>query len=257
MSGRIQPIGVRRGRGAGAGRRPGPVDSSVRRSGGPRDDTGTARGPTPVVLAVAPELWCELLRERINREPDLRVVGCAGDEATLGEAISTHSPRAVVLDYEAMGPNTEDLIARLHRAAPEARVLVLARRVGNETVSSVLRAGAAGHVAKNASTGVLMNALRAVVAGQVWANRHVTAQVISELVSPGRTGPDGTPTLTRREWEVVDAVTRGLRNREIARVLRISEKTVKSHLNTIFTKTRVPSRIALALWAQGQVRPRD
>ena len=64
------------------------------------------------------------------------------------------------------------------------------------------------------------------------------------------------PPLTRRELEVLDGITRGLRNREIALLLGVSEKTVKTHLNNIFAKTQVRGRFALALWAQGQVQPK-
>jgi DNA-binding NarL/FixJ family response regulator len=90
----------------------------------------------------------------------------------------------------------------------------------------------------------------------VWAERRVAARAIEQLSAPVPAEPDDRVRLTRREWEVVEEVGRGLRNREIARALGISEKTVKTHLNNIFSKLHVESRFTLALWAQGGVQPR-
>ncbi|MGE5237062.1 MAG: LuxR C-terminal-related transcriptional regulator [Acidobacteriota bacterium] len=207
-------------------------------------------------MAVLPALWAELLGQALGREPGLRVLGSAATEDEL-KALACQSGRVVViLDYEAFGPNTEGLVARLRRAAPAARTLVLARRPDADAVASVLRAGAAGLVAKNARLATLLDAIRAAAAGQVWANRETTAQVIGQLVTPVQARADGATALTRREWEVVDAIATGLTNRAAARRLGISEKTVKTHLNNIFAKTRLHSRFALALWAQGQAQPK-
>ena len=160
----------------------------------------------------------------------------------------------VLFDFEALGPNGAGVIARIHRAAPQARVLVLARRSGEDTVTAVLRAGAAGLVGKHMAYKTVVDAIRAAAVGEVWANRWTTAQVISQLIATSRPEPGGdSSTLTRREWEVVDAVSRGLRSREIAVELGISPKTVKSHLSNIFVKTQMRGRFALALWAQGHL----
>jgi len=161
-----------------------------------------------------------------------------------------------LLDYEGLGPNAEGLVSRLRRLAPRVRVLVLARRSGAQTVVSLLRAGAAGLIGKDVDLSVLLNAVRAVAAGEVWADRKAAAEALDQLAAPVRTESEGQVALTRREWEVVEGIGRGLRNRDIARALGISEKTVKTHLNHIFSKLRVESRFALALWAQAGVQPK-
>jgi two-component system, NarL family, response regulator DesR len=214
------------------------------------------RGDLPLVVAVQPALWCELLCSALGGEPGMRIIAGIASEDELRASLPPDEPAIVILDYEAFGPNSEGLIARLHRAAPRARVLVLARRSGAAVVRSVLRVGAAGLVGKEASLATLVDAIRAVSAGQVWANREVTAQVLDQLASPAGQGPEDQPALTRRELEVLDAISRGLRNREIARRLGVSEKTVKTHLSNIFTKTGLRGRFALALWAQGQLQPK-
>lgn len=215
-------------------------------------------GTTPVRLAVAvyPPLWGELLAQRLGREDWIHVVGRAATEDELRQLTAEQEPGVIVLDYEGLGPNAEGVVSRLRRLAPRVRVLVLARRSGEETVVSLLRAGAAGLVGKSDDVSTLLSAVRAVAAGEVWAERKVAAQAIEQLAAPVSTEPDGRATLTRREWEVVEEVGRGLRNREIARALGISEKTVKTHLNHIFSKLHVESRFTLALWAQGGVQPR-
>ncbi len=216
-----------------------------------RNDTASAA--VSVVVAVQPPLWAELLGLLLEREPGISVLGTAtNEEEVLG--LTETSPEAVVLlDFEAFGPNTAGVIARVHRSASRARVLVLARRSGEETVTAVLRAGAAGLVGKQMAYKTIVTAIRAAAVGEVWANRWVTARVISQLIGTGRAEAQGdAPLLTRREWDVVDAISRGLRSREIALELGISPKTVKSHLSNIFVKTQLKGRFALALWAQGQ-----
>jgi DNA-binding NarL/FixJ family response regulator len=168
--------------------------------------------------------------------------------------ITENAPNVILLDYEGLGPNVEGIVSRLRRLAPQARVLVLARRSGEDTVVGLLRAGAFGLIGKSVEFRVLLNAVRAVASGELWANRRVTAQAIQRLAAPVNTEPDGRVRLTRREWEVIEAVGRGLRNRAIGRTLGISDKTVKSHLNHIFTKLHVQSRFTLALWAQGELQ---
>jgi len=216
----------------------------------------THEEPVRLAIGVYPPLWGELLAQVLGREMWIDVVGRAADENELRQLTSQQTPKVILLDYEGLGPNAEGLVSRLRRLAPKVRVLVLARRSGAQTVVSLLRAGAAGLVGKDVDLSILLNALRAVAAGEVWADRKAAAQALEQLAAPVRTEPEGQVVLTRREWEVVEAVGRGLRNRDIARSLGISEKTVKTHLNHIFSKLHVESRFALALWAQGGVQPR-
>jgi DNA-binding NarL/FixJ family response regulator len=212
--------------------------------------------PVRLAIAVYPPLWGELLAQVLGREMWIDIVGRAADEDELRQLASKQTPNVILLDYEGLGPNAEGLVSRLRRLAPKVRVLVLARRSGAQTVVSLLRAGAAGLVGKDANLKILLNAVRAVASGEVWAERKAAAQALEKLAAPVRTEPEGQVVLTRREWEVVEAVGRGLRNRDVARALGISEKTVKTHLNHIFSKLHVDSRFALALWAQGGVHPK-
>ncbi len=208
--------------------------------------------PIRVLVATQPALWSEVLAGMLDRERDIKVVGRALNEDQVRQGATESDPHVVLLDYEALGPNSEDLIARLHRTAPHLRVLVFATRSGDDTTVSVLRAGAAGLVGKQLGFTAMLVALRTVAAGELWVYRQVEAPGFDQLLRPAAGNSETSSRLTKREREVVEGVGKGLRNREIARMLGISERTVKCHLNNIFAKMRVNSRLALTLWAQGE-----
>lgn len=208
-----------------------------------------------LVIASQPALFREVLCRFLNGVPGFHVVGEAFDEEQINQRLSQKRPQVLLFDYEALGPNGEAAIARVRRAAPGTRILVLTTRSSEETVQRVLRAGGSGVVGKQLGSATLVRAIHAVATGQVWANRQTVGQTLEHLANPGReVGLERQ--LTKREWEVVDDVSRGLRNKEIARRLTISEKTVKSHLNNIFRKLQVDNRFALGLYAWELTRAR-
>ena len=216
------------------------------------------RGGEKIRLAIAtqPALLRDVLSRLLSREPDIEIVGQGHDEDRIVEVLKAVSPELLLLDYEALGPNSESIIARLRRIAPRTRIRVMATRSADEYVERVLRAGAAGLVGKQLDFVALLRAVRAVAAGEIWANRRAQALTLERLTdfSGGAAEPEGQ--LTRREQQIVDGVARGLRNKEIARQLDISEKTVKSHLNNIFQKLGLEGRFALAIFDQSQIQPK-
>ena len=198
-----------------------------------------------IAVAAQPALFCEILSCQLDGEPSLVVVGRAGNEDQIGKVLAKENPRVLVFDYEGLGPNAESTVHRLRRAAPATRILVLASRSSDETVERVLRAGASGLVGKQLEFSLLVRAIHAVAAGEVWANRRVTSLALESLTASS--GRASKADLTKREQEIADACSRGLRNKEIASRLNISTKTVKGHLNTIFRKLHVDNRFALGL----------
>jgi DNA-binding NarL/FixJ family response regulator len=197
-----------------------------------------------------------VLGRALGQEDGLSVVGHAATESEIAETLRVAPPEVLLFDYEALGPNGEAVISRVRREFPKTRILVLATRSGPETVERVLHAGASGLVGKESDLLTLVRALRSVANGEIWANRRDTARALERLalVSGRHVGSAGT--LTRRETEIVEWVGHGLRNKEIAHRLRINEKTVKTHLNNIFRKLHVDSRIALALLGASQPLPK-
>ena len=236
---------------AGRGR----VETPTARSTSPRERPG-AGGPIRLAIATQPALLRDVLSRLLNREPGVEVVGHGHDEDRIIEVIGKTTPDLLLFDYEALGPNSESIIGRLRRLAPGVRILVMATRSADENVDRALRAGASGLVGKQLEFDSLLRAVRAVAAGEIWANRRAQALTLEHFTNfrGGASEPEGR--LTRREQEIVGGVTRGLRNKEIARHLSISEKTVKSHLNNIFQKLGLEGRFALALFDQGLLRPK-
>jgi len=226
-----------------------------------REKTAASREVSPdgrvsLVVATQPALFCEILSRQLDNEPDLQVVGQAWDKDQIRQVLSRQSPRVLLFDYEAMGPNGESVIRGLRRDVPATRILVLATRSGDETVEQVLRAGASGLVGKQLEFTTLVRAIHAVAAGEIWAHRLATARILEHLENFSRRGSASEGFLTKREREIVDGVARGLRNKEIACRLNISQKTVKSHLNNIFRKLKLDGRTALALLGLDGAQPK-
>lgn len=204
-------------------------------------------GALSIVIAARPALYREILARQLAVESDVRVAGQARDEQGILSLLSKETPRVLLLDYEGLGPHIEVLIPKLRRVSPATRILVTSARSDDETVEQLLRAGASGLVGKQLGFDVLVRAIRAVAEGELWANRRVTARTVERMVETQRRDPCA-ESLTSRESEIAAAVGRGLRNKEIARRLKISEKTVKSHLNNIFRKLQVDNRFAVGLY---------
>jgi DNA-binding NarL/FixJ family response regulator len=208
------------------------------------------------VIATQPLLLCDALSRCLGQEDRIQVVGQGQDESQVFQVLKKATPNLLLFDYEAMGPNSGAVIARLRRRFPRTRILVTATRSTDENVEQVLRAGAAGLVGKQLGFDTLLRAIRAVAAGEVWANRRAQALTLEHLTDFANGASEPDRQLTRREQEIVDGVARGLRNKEIARQLTISEKTVKSHLNNIFQKLGLEGRLALARFDQQYSQPR-
>jgi DNA-binding NarL/FixJ family response regulator len=231
-------------------RRPNNEQATIRRS-----SDKSRRSPVRLAIATQPTLFRDALSRLLSRQKNIQVVGQSWNEDQIVDVLTRESPQVLLFDYEALGPNSEGIIFRLHRVAPKTRILVMATRSGDETVERVLRAGASGLVGKELDLATLLRAIRVVAAGEIWANRRTTALALTHLTDFPERAQTSDRRLTRREQQIVDGVTRGLRNKEIAHQLGISEKTVKSHLSNIFQKLGLEGRFALALLDQRTTRP--
>jgi DNA-binding NarL/FixJ family response regulator len=205
------------------------------------------RGGVGIAVAAQPGLFCEVLSRQLDEEPSLVVVGRASDEDHIGKMLAKENPQVLLFDYEGLGPNVEGAVQRLHRSAPGTRILVLSTRSGDETVERILRSGASGLFGKQLEFSSLVHAIQVVAGGRIWARPSATALALERMTRPSSAGGSKSD-LTKREYEVADACSRGLRNKEIAKLLHISEKTVKGHLNNIFRKLQVNNRFALGLY---------
>lgn len=237
------------------GRESVPPRPAHRVTGPPAARKAWAGGRVRIAIATRPTLIRDVLTTCLNQEEGLEVVADGHEEEQIVHLLRENSPDVLLFDYEALGANSEGIIARLRRLAPATRILVIATRSADENVEKVLRAGASGLVAKDLDYETFLRAVRAVATGEIWANRRAQALTLEYLTTSGAGLPEPRDQLTRREQQIVDGIARGLRNKEIARQLGISAKTVKSHLNNIFQKLGLEGRFALAMFEQRQGQP--
>ncbi|MYS22732.1 MULTISPECIES: response regulator [unclassified Streptomyces] len=186
------------------------------------------------------------LRTFLEVQGDIEVVGEAadGDEgvARAGEL----RPDVILMDVKMPGTDGIEALRLLRDAGNPARVLIVTSFTEQRTVVPALRAGAAGYVYKDVDPVALADAIRSVHAGHVLLQPEVAGVLLSQ---EHPTGNGRGNALTEREREVLTLITDGRSNREIARALVLSEKTVKTHVSNILMKLDLADRTQAALWA--------
>ncbi len=210
----------------------------------------TDQGPLRIVIADDQTVIRDGLRMVLELTDDIEVVATAGDGEQALAAVREHHPDALLLDLHMPvldGVATTERMASEH---PEIPVVLLTTYADDETIITALRAGARGYLTKNADRREIAQALRGAAAGHTILPPEVTAMLLSG--APGRRPPppqqlpDG---LTSREAEVLRLMAAGFSNAEIAGELVISEHTVKTHINHVFSKTDSRDRPAAIRYA--------
>jgi DNA-binding NarL/FixJ family response regulator len=184
----------------------------------------------------------------LEDDAEFRVVGAAGSAEEALPLARGQRPDVVLLDLELPGMEGVAAIPRLLEAAPEARVLVFTAYQTDERVLGALRAGARGYVLKGASADDLGRAIRTVAGGGSYLDPRVAATVVSEMRGPA--AGHAREGLSGRERQVLRLVADGLANKQIARELAVSERTVKFHVASLFRKLGADNRaqaVALAV----------
>jgi DNA-binding NarL/FixJ family response regulator len=181
----------------------------------------------------------------IDAEPDLEVVGEAGDGRETIDAVATRRPDVVLMDIRM--PNLDGIEATRRLTASGARaprVLMLTTFDLDEYVYEALRAGASGFLLKDAGADELLHAVRVVAAGEALLSPSITRRLIADYARrpPVSERPAALAELTPRELEVLRLVARGLSNGAIAAELVLGEATVKTHVARIFQKLDLHDR---------------
>lgn len=191
------------------------------------------------------------LRMLINSRPGMQVVGEAanGSEA-LALTVREH-PDIILLDLDLGDSSGLDFLPELLTAAKTVHVLILTGVDDPELHRRAVRLGARGLVMKEKTAEVLFKAIEKVQEGEVWLERSMIATVLDELHGNQETDPEQAKIakLTPREREVIVLIGQGLRNKQIAQRLFISETTVRHHLTSIFDKLEVSERLELLIYA--------
>lgn len=182
----------------------------------------------------------------LEDDPEFQVLGAAGSVEEALPLVAARHPHVILLDLELPGASGLAAIPTLTAAHPESRILILTAYDTDERVLGALRAGAKGYLLKGASLEEIARAIRAVHAGESYLEPRIASKVLAEL-GPGKRRT----TLSPREREVLRLFADGHSNKQIARALGITERTVKFHVTSILNKLGAENRAqAVALAAQ-------
>lgn len=183
-------------------------------------------------------------RNLLEQQPDLEVVAEASNGKEAVQLALRERPDVVIMDFAMPELNGIEATRQIKAVAPAIAILVLTAYDSDQYVFAFLEAGAAGYLLKDVSVDKLVDAIRAVHAGESVLHPAITRKVINRFAQPEGTHQtkDGWDQITERELEVLGLAARGMSNRDIARELLISVRTVQTHLSNIFNKMGVGSR---------------
>jgi DNA-binding NarL/FixJ family response regulator len=205
--------------------------------------------PLRVVIADDQPMMRAGFKAVLEATGDIVVVAEAGTGAEAVEAARRHAPDVVLMDIRM--PEMDGIEAT--RRLPRERILILTTFGLDDYIIAALRAGASGFLLKDAPTAQVVEAVRAVAAGDAVLSPAVTRQLLDQvgrrLPAPVSRTPDELAQLTEREREVLRMLAAGLSNAEIAEALVVSEATVKTHVSNLLGKLGLRDRVQAVIYA--------
>jgi DNA-binding NarL/FixJ family response regulator len=207
---------------------------------------------TTLLLVDDRELFREGFRLLLASQPEFSVSGEAGGADEAFELVETLHPDVTVVSNDLDGLGANAVVRGILRRQPQAKVLMLSARSDDQTVHQALSAGARGFALNQQSSAQVFEAVRAVAAGHVYLAPPISQVVLQDhlRLRRGETTQAGPcETLSQRERDVFDLLVRGNSNREIARILKISPKTVETHRAHVLRKLGVHSIVDLIRFA--------
>jgi two-component system, NarL family, response regulator NreC len=192
----------------------------------------------------------EGLKTLIAAQPDMAVVGEAGDGETAWPQIQACLPDVVIMDISMPGMNGIQATERLKQLCPEVKVLVLSVHDDTSYLRQMLAVGAAGYILKHTAADALIQAIRIVAAGGLYLEPSLAEHVVGRYVRrPAAVTELLGAELSEREREVVERVVQGYSNKDIATQLSLSVKTVETYRARALEKLGLTSRAALVRYA--------
>lgn len=190
----------------------------------------------------------------VECDPGIEVVGEAEISTEGLEKIKSLKPDIVLLDIDSIEDPVPSFVTSITKCAEKARIILLSESRDTQFILLAIEAGAVGVVLKTQRTEVLHKAIAKVYAGEAWIDRTMLADVLIRLTR-NHVGPELDPEMERvsqlsdREQQVVQLIGQGLKNKQIAAQLYITETTVRHHLTSIFRKLEVNDRLELLIFA--------
>jgi two-component system nitrate/nitrite response regulator NarL len=191
------------------------------------------------------------IKSLLQRNDDFDVVGEAGDGLEGIKRARSLKPDVVLLDLHMAGISGLEAVKVIAEEMPDVHVLMLTVAEDARDLMDALRAGASGYLLKNIETDTLIDAIRRAAQGDSVVSQQMTAKLIQGV----RASPKGEPAMLERdrfsprERDIMASLAQGESNKEIARKLDLSESTVKIHVQNIFKKLNMSSRVQVALYA--------
>jgi DNA-binding NarL/FixJ family response regulator len=214
----------------------------------------TRTDPVRIVIADDHTIFRQGLRKLLEAERGFRVVGEAADGAETVALVEKLRPDILLLDIQMPRRSGLEALQDLESSAGPVRTIILAAIIEKRNIVEALQLGARGVVLKESAIDVLIQSIRTVMAGHYWLGQDQVTDIlrtVRELTQAAQGPPVAQSSfgLTPRELQVIARITAGYSNRDVAKELSLSERTVKHHLTHIFDKLGVYSRLELALFA--------
>ena len=182
----------------------------------------------------------------LDTDDHFEVVGEGGSASEAIQLAKTHEPDLILLDISLPGSGLE-AASQIGKLCPDIQIVMLTASEEEQNVTASLEAGAKGYLLKGTSGPELIRIARAVCGGDSYVTPTLAAKLLSQMrqkqIQQKQSSENGRSELTSREEEVLDQVSRGLTNKEIARQLSLSEKTVKHYMTIIMQKLQVRNRV--------------
>ena len=189
------------------------------------------------------------LRELLESEGDIEVVGEAGTAAAATARIPALRPDVAILDARLPDGNGIEVCRQVRSVDPTIRAIILTSFDDDEALFSAIMAGASGYVLKQVTGQDLLAAVRLVGSGASLLDPHVTERVMQRLRDGTSNEPDELKALTAQERRILELVAEGLTNRQIGERLFLAEKTIKNYMSSILSKLGLERRTQAAVFA--------
>ncbi len=211
--------------------------------------------PKPISIVIADDhaVLRESLATLLQSQDEFDVVGVAANGEQALQLVQEHHPDVLVLDLFMPQSDGFEVLRTLDHAGSRVASVVLTGSDSNDDYVRVVRLGARGLVLKGDDPQKLFAAIRMVAEGELAFSNDVAESVLNAMASDKDGAPSSMGRLSERERQISYLVARGMKNRDIAEDLKISENTVKRHLQSIFLKTGSRDRLELAILTLGEI----
>ena len=208
-------------------------------------------GPTTILLVDDHVLFRKGMARLIDSQPDFDVVAEAEDGYQAVKYAQKYKPDLILMDVHMPDCDGHEATRLIIKDWPEARIVMLTVSDDDQDLFAAIRNGALGYLVKKIEPEDLFARLRGVTQGEAPISRVMAGRILREFARLGTEGPppDSTRSLTPRERQVLQLVTKGMTNKEIGAQLHIAENTVKNHLRNILEKLHLHNRAQAAAYA--------